>query len=471
MTNIPQIAIVGRTNVGKSTLFNAIRGKRVSVVEDVPGVTRDRNYVVISRHGITFRLVDTGGLVGEEDNALHTSVQQQTRLAIIESDMIIAVFDGLSGVHPLDDIVVAELRKSEKPVLWVANKCEKEVTAQSTGDFYSLGIPEILPVSSAHRVGIKEIFYKIKETFPDCGEVATVLQEENDEVTVDIPAEDEDGELINLNPRTDGKIRVAVIGKPNVGKSSLINKILGEDRLVTSSIAGTTTDSIDVEVKRDGKEFVFVDTAGLRKKGKIEDSTVERYSNLRTLRALAQCDVAVVVLDSSNDLAAIQDTKIAGLAHERGKGLIFVVNKWDLVEKDHKSVKQYESLIYSAFGFASYAPIIFVSALTGRRCPSILETVSEIYDSSRTRLKTSDLNRILEKAIERKSPPAYRGELIRFYFATQISVAPPTIVIFTNNPRKIHFSYIRYLRNFIRENFPFKGVDIKLQFKKKKENA
>ena len=500
MQKIPKIAIIGRTNVGKSTLFNAIGGRKSGVTKDTPGVTRDRHFLRVVKHGLTFDLIDTGGLVGEEHDELHKAVQNQTRIAIQEADQIIVVFDGLSGVHPLDSVVTNEIRASGKPVVWVVNKCEKQDTNLSSSEFYALGIDEIIPVSAAHRQGIKEILRRIKGTnvkeskakeFVDIDEEQDLenwlgddtdvrerkAKKSNNDAADDsdfVVSEDDFSDFKNEENQSSNDvieeqrpIKIALVGKPNVGKSSIINRILGEDRLITSAIAGTTRDSIDVQVKRDGKEYIFVDTAGLRRKSKIEDDTVERYSNLRTLKALAQSDVVVVVLDGSTDLAAIQDTKIAGLAHERGKGLIFVVNKWDLVEKDHKTVKAYTDAIYDAFGFARYAPILYVSALSGRRCPSILETVGQVYEAQNHRVKTSDANRILEKALERKSPPIYRGEPIKFYFLTQVGKAPPTFALVVNNPRKIHFSYLRYLKNCIRDFYPFAGVDIKLSCKKK----
>jgi GTP-binding protein len=461
---VPIVAIVGRTNVGKSTLFNALIGRRISIVEDVPGVTRDRHYATVNWGGKSFSLVDTGGLVGaREGDELHESVRAQAEIAIEESDLVLAVFDGLAGPHPGDDEVVDLLRRSGKKVLWTVNKCEKPGTAESASEFYNFGIDEFTTVSAAHRLGIQLLAGKIMETLglgaPAASREEAEQAEGTGESREDAPPHEE--------AEGSGEIRVAVIGKPNVGKSSIINRVLGEERLVASAIPGTTTDSIDVHLTRDKKEYIFVDTAGLRKKSRVESGTVERYGNLRTLRALARCDVAVLVLDATEAAPSEQDLKIAALAHERGKGLVVVVNKWDAVEKDHRTVKHYKDVIQHAFNFAKYAPILFVSALSGRRCPSILETAREVYEAARYRMPTSELNRILSSAFNNRPPPVYRGEPIRLFFATQIGVAPPTIVLFLNHPKRLSPSYQRYLRTAIRKQVPFPGIDIKFHPRKR----
>jgi len=509
MAQIPLVAIVGRTNVGKSTLFNALIGRRTSVTEDSPGVTRDRSYGTVNSFGVMFRLIDTGGLVGEEDDQLHSSVQMQTRLAIQEADAIIVVFDGIAGDHPLDHLVMDELRKTKKPIVWVANKCEKEVNKVAASEFYALGIDDIIPISAAHREGLRALVRRLAELvgpLPAGTRESTkkgkgakrgreeislkdlIAAESNEQSNPNVPGATtgsfEDGDIDELAmaalnaedgsqgtgeaPIDSSPIRVAVIGRPNVGKSTLINKIIGEDRLVTSPIAGTTRDAIDISVKREGRDYVFVDTAGLRKKARVDDGSVERYSNLRTLRALAQCDVVVFVIDAIEGAPSAQDAAILGLAHERGKAIVLVVNKWDAIEKDHRTVHTFQNAVYGALKFARYAPVLFVSALLGRRCPSVLATVGQVYDNARVRISTGDLNRVLERAISSKTPPIYRGEPLKFYFATQVSVAPPTIVLFINHPRAMHFAYERYLRNIIRTHFPFVGSDIKFQLRKKK---
>jgi GTP-binding protein len=448
MTKVPVVAILGRTNVGKSTLFNAIVGKRLSIVEDSPGVTRDRRYILVEKHDVPFTLVDTGGVIGDEDQELEGLIRHQAEVALHESDLIIAVFDGLEGVSPLDREVVELLRLSGKPVLWVVNKCEKEATQNSSADFFELGCDSVITISAAHKIGMRELMETLSKTLKELGASSATLPE------VDVS----------------GVIKVAFVGKPNVGKSTILNKLLGEERFVVSEVAGTTRDSVDINLIRDGVEYRVVDTAGLRKKANVDEATVERFSNLRTLRALAQCDVAVLVLDASEGAPSDQDAKIAALVHERGKGLVIVVNKWDTIEKDHRTVTEFTHAVYGSLKFAQYAPIVFVSAISGRRCPSILKTVKEVYDATLQRIQTSDLNKTLLRAFNKKSPPVYRGAPLKFYFSTQVSVAPPRIILFVNHPEKVHFTYQRYLKNFIREVYPFPGIDIKLEFKKKRES-
>ena len=439
---IPTVAIIGRTNVGKSTLFNALLGRRLSIVEDEPGVTRDRHYALISRGNRPYTIIDTGGVAGDE-TSLESAVRAQAEVAIKEADVIVALFDGLAGVHPHDEIVVELMRRCAKPVIWVINKCEKEDTRLATGDFYALGIDQPLVISAAHRIGVRELGQKIEELLPPL--------------------------VIDAEPleRPAKPIRIAIIGRPNVGKSSLVNRLLGEDRLVVSEIAGTTRDAVDSRLTWHGHEFSLIDTAGLRKRARIDAGTVERFSNLRTLRALIMSDVAVLVLDATAGVPGEQDAKIAGLVHERGRALVIVINKWDAIEKNHRSVQEYRQAVRTAFKFAPYAPIIFLSALTGRRCGGLLSEVLKVYENSTSRIKTGELNRVITRAFLQKPPPVVRGEPIKLYFATQIGVAPPIIVLFVNHPNKVNFSYQRYIKNQIREHFPFEGADIKLVFRKR----
>lgn len=441
-SNIPVVAIIGRTNVGKSTLFNALIGKRLSIVEDQPGVTRDRHYALVSRGDHPYTIIDTGGIAGDE-TSLESAVRAQSQVAIAEADVIVAMFDGVAGVHPHDEIVVELLRRCSKPILWVVNKCEKEETRLSTGDFYALGIDDPIVISAAHRVGVRELSQKIEELLPQTEPI------------------DPDAAL------PEKPIRIAIIGRPNVGKSSLVNRLLGEDRLVVSDIAGTTRDAVDSRLFWHGREFSLIDTAGLRKRARIDAGTVERFSNLRTLRALLMSDVAVLVLDATAGMPGEQDAKIAGLVHERGRALVIVVNKWDAIEKNHRSVQEYRQAVRTAFKFAPYAPIVFLSALTGRRCGGLLSEVMKVYENSTSRIKTGELNRVITRAFLQKPPPVVRGEPIKLYFATQIAVAPPVVVLFVNHPRKVNFSYQRYIKNQIREHFPFEGADIKLVFRKR----
>ncbi len=440
---IPTIAIVGRTNVGKSTIFNAFMGRRITIVEDTPGVTRDRHYGYVDRYSFPFTIIDTGGMLGEEGSGLEDQVRTQADIAIEECDVVIAVFDGIHGTHPQDQEIVARLRKSKKPVMYVVNKCEKPDVAVSANEFYSLGIEEIHFVSGAHNIGIANLVEEI-------GEALGI----------------EEGE-VEGRPFEEQAIKLAIIGKPNVGKSSIINRILGEERLVTSDIAGTTRDSIDIYLTRDGQRYQIVDTAGLRKKAKVDEHTVERYSNLHALTSLASCDVAILVMDASEGLPTEQETKIAGLVQERGRALVLVLNKWDLVEKDHRSVKEYTEGVYQVLKFARYAPILFVSAKSGRRCPSILDAAKKAYQNWTHRITTAKLNKIISNAWEHKPPPVYRGAPIKLYFATQVSSAPPEIVVFVNHPDKLNFSYQRYIKNTLRQSFAFEGTDIKITYKKK----
>lgn len=445
MKTLPLVAIVGRTNVGKSTLFNALSRRRLAVVEDLPGVTRDRNYGRVAAPGMTYSLVDTGGLIGEEQHELADAVARQSRVALAEADLVLAVMDGLNGIHPYDQDVVQELRRSGKQIIWVINKCEKSVSETLAAEFYSLGIDEFVCISAAHRIGIDELQRRITAALQSVVAEQPQPEEQNQE----------------------RPIRVAVIGRPNVGKSTLINKILGEERLIASPVPGTTRDSIDVRLRREGRDFILVDTAGLRKKGRIDDGTVERFSNLRTIRALAMADVTVLLLDATQGAPSEQDTRIAMLAHERGKGLIVAVNKWDLVEKDHRTSRGFIETIRRELRFARYAPVLFISALTGQRCPNVLQYAQRVYDDSRQRVQTSDLNRLLGAAMASWPPPVYRGEPVKLFFATQTGVAPPSFVLFMNHPQRINFSYKRFLQNAIRKEFPFTGVDLKLDLKKR----
>ncbi len=444
-SRIPKIAIAGRTNVGKSTLFNSLLGHRKAIVEDEAGVTRDRHYALVTRHEYPFTLIDTGGLIGDDDQEMQDVVREQSEMAIDEADLILAVFDGIYGIHEDDKVVADILRKSNKPILWVINKCEKPATEMQASEFYALGAEDISCISAAHYLGVAELVARINDWV------------RSNHGTIELPEREGDA------------ISVAIIGRPNVGKSTLLNRLTGESRLVTSPVSGTTRDSIDIEMTREGQRYVITDTAGLRKKARIEDHTVERYSNLRTLRSLVKSDVAILLIDATEGAPTEQDTKLAGLIHERGRGFIIVVNKWDAIEKDHTTVKAYENAVRATFKFAPYAPILFVSALTGRRCPSILETAKEVVLKSRERIQTSPLNKVIRTAFEKRPPPVYRGEPIKFYFSTQISVAPPTIVIVVNHPRRINFSYERYIRNQIRAEFDFEGSDIRIIWRKRSE--
>ena len=459
---IPTVAIVGRTNVGKSTLFNALMGRRVAVVEDEPGVTRDRHYGFVNYQGATYTLIDTGGLVGEPDSGLEAEVREQAIFAIEEAELILCVMDAMDGPHPYDKEVIQIIRKSKKEVLWVLNKSEKERAKSAAAEFYEFGIDDLIPVSAAHKDGIKELRRRIADKLGQ--EIVTELPSLKDKHS---KYADTDEEVIVEEPVEKTPIKIAIVGKPNAGKSSLVNRILGEKRLVTSPKAGTTIDSIDISLTRDGQEYTIVDTAGLRKKSNVDDATVERYANIHAIKSLSDADVAILIIDGSTGLISEQDVKIGGLIHERGRAFIIVINKWDIVEKNNKTVKQYEDAIFETFKFARYAPILFVSAETGRRCPQILETVNQVYKTSRTRIKTSELNKALIRAFTRRPPAVFRGQPIKLLFATQVKVQPPEIVLFLNHPDKLGFSYERYIKNELREAFGFEGSEIKLVLRKR----
>lgn len=435
---LPSVCIVGRTNVGKSSLFNALVGRRRSVVKDAPGVTRDRAYEAVTRWNFPFTLVDTGALVGEEGIPLHESVRSQTRIAMKESDLIIGVFDGLHGLHPEDATVVEELRNLGKPVIWVANKCEKPDSQVQAVELYGLGIDELLFISAAHRRGIRDLVAKMAEILETVN-IADIAQEE--------------------------RIKVAIVGKPNVGKSTFINKLLGEDRLITSPIAGTTRDSISCELRRDNQVFELIDTAGLRRKTTVKEKSVERFSNVRTMRSIALSDVVVFLLDAEEGLPTDQDANILNIVQEKGKGLILVVNKWDLVKKEGATAKAYREAIQKVLHFVAYAPIIFISAKTGQRCLSVLDQVRKVAETGKQRIQTAEVNNLFERAFVTRVPPSYHGSPIKLLYATQVAVQPPTFAVFVNHPQGVRGAYERFLKQIIRKEYPFVGNEIRLLFK------
>ena len=442
---IPKVAIIGRTNVGKSTLFNQIVGRKLAIVEDAPGVTRDRAYAMVNSQGFTFNLIDTGGLLGDTKDEFQDEITKQAQIAISQADIILVLFDGKVGVHPLDREIVKSLYGIKKPIIDLVNKCEKQDDQYGANDFYKLGIEKFFCISAAHNVGVREVVAEIKTYFDK-----KILENEN---------------------IVDDSIRVAIVGKPNAGKSTLINLLCGENRVITSDISGTTRDSIEVNVKVNGQDYILVDTAGLRKKAKVKDDTIEEYGTIRSIEALSNADVAILLLDASLDkVATEQDQKIAGLIHDRGIPFIIAANKWDLVEKDHKTVKEFERNIYDIFKFARYAPIIYISAKDGKRCSKLLPKAKEVYENARHRITTAALNKVINNAFEKRPPTPYRGQVIKVYFSTQIQVAPPTFVVFVNHPKSLHFSYLRYLKNEIRNEFAFEGSNIKVIVRKRNEN-
>ncbi|MDR6224517.1 ribosome biogenesis GTPase Der [Desmospora profundinema] len=434
---LPVVAIVGRPNVGKSTLFNRVAGKRIAIVEDKPGVTRDRIYSRGDWSGREFHLIDTGGLeFGQQDEVID-HIRHQADLAIEEADVIVFAVDGREGMTTTDQEVARLLHRSNKPVVLAVNKLDHVKHYEEAYEFYRLGFEEVFPLSSLHGTGTGDLLDAIVAHFPPA-------------------AEEEYGEDI---------IRVSVIGRPNVGKSSLVNRILGEERVIVSPVAGTTRDAIDTPLRREGQDFVIIDTAGMRKRGKVYEST-EKYSVIRALRAIERSDVAVVVLDGEEGVTE-QDKRVAGIAHESGRAVLFAVNKWDAVEKDEKTMKRFRREVLDHFAFMDYAPVLFISAKTGQRVHQVLPAVQEAAEQHAMRISTSVLNQVLQDATMATPPPSVKGRRARLSYGTQVAVKPPAIALFVNDPELFHFSYIRYLENQLREAFGFKGTPIRLMLRKK----
>ncbi|MCQ2425693.1 MAG: ribosome biogenesis GTPase Der [Lachnospiraceae bacterium] len=439
----PVVAIVGRPNVGKSTLFNKLTGKRISIVEDTPGVTRDRIYFEAEWCGRQMMLVDTGGIEPKTDDVILRHMKEQAEIAIETADVILFMTDVRTGVTADDRDIAAQLRKSGKPVVLAVNKVDT-IGDLPAGfyEFYELNCTEgPFPLSSIHGNGTGDILDAVVSFFPE---------------------EDETEEA------EDGAIRVAVIGKPNAGKSSIVNKILGEDRMIVSDVAGTTRDAIDSRIENDHGTYIFIDTAGIRRQSKVEDN-VERYSVLRAKLAVERADVCLLMIDASQGISE-QDEKIAGIAHEAGKPTIIVVNKWDLVEKDNKTTGQFTEKIRIALSYMPYAPIVFVSAKTGQRVVKLFDMIDDVYAQSTKRVTTGMLNDVLNEATTRVQPPSDKGRFLKIYYMTQSGIQPPTFVIFCNDARLFHFSYQRYLENQIREVFGFDGTPVKLVIRQRGES-
>lgn len=433
----PVVAIVGRPNVGKSTLFNRIAGERISIVEDTPGVTRDRIYTHAEWLGKNFNIIDTGG-IEMSDQPLSTQIREQAEIAIDEADVIVLVVDVESGITDADEQVAQLLYRSKKPVVVAVNKVDNPERRADTYDFYSLGLGDPYPVSSVHGVGLGDLLDAVIKNFPD---------------TADNQADD--------------SIRFSLIGRPNVGKSSLVNAILGQQRVIVSSMAGTTRDAINTKFTADGREFTMVDTAGIKKKGKLYENT-ERYALMRSMKAIDDSDVVLVVLNADEGIREL-DKHIAGYAHEAGKAVIIVVNKWDLIKhRDHRTMTDFTNLIRQEFQYLSYAPIIFVSAITKQRLIKIPQLIEQVYDHARRRIQSSTLNSVLMDAIAANPTPTPNGKRLRIYYGTQVAIEPPTFVIFVNDPDLMHFSYERYLENRIREAFDFSGTPIHLIKRRRK---
>ena len=436
----PVVAIVGRPNVGKSTLFNVIAGDTISIVKDTPGVTRDRIYADCSWLDMNFTLIDTGGIEPGTSDIILSQMREQAEIAISTADVIVFIVDVRQGLVDADSKVADMLRKSRKPVVLAVNKVDSMAKfGNDVYEFYNLGIGDPVPVSAASRLGIGDLLDEVVKHFD-----GTASEEEEDD-----------------------RPRIAVVGKPNVGKSSIINKLLGENRVIVSDIAGTTRDAVDTEIVHNGTPYVFIDTAGLRRKNKIKEE-LERYSIIRTVTAVERADIVVVVIDAKEGVTE-QDAKIAGIAHDRGKGIIVAVNKWDAIEKNDKTIYQYTNKIRETLAFMPYAEFIFISAATGQRLPKLFDMIDMVRQNQNLRVATGVLNEIMTEAVAMQQPPSDKGKRLKIYYMTQVSVKPPTFVVFVNDKELMHFSYTRYLENQIRNAFGFKGTSLKFIIRERKE--
>ena len=437
MDNRPIVAVVGRPNVGKSTLFNKLAGKRISIVEDTPGVTRDRIFTEVEWLNKYFTLIDTGGIEPENDDIILTQMRNQAMLAMDMAHVIVFVVDGKSGITSADREVGLMLRKTNKPVILAVNKIDNMNLVDNIYDLYELGLGEPHPISSANAMGLGDLLDEIVENFPE-----GLNTEYNEDI-----------------------IRVAITGKPNAGKSSILNNILGEDRVIVSPIAGTTRDAVDTYFEKGDQQYLLIDTAGIRRKSKVYER-VEKFSVLRSMSAVSRADVVLIVIDATEGVTE-QDTKVAGIAHDEGKACIFVVNKWDLIEKDNKTLGNYTNEIRDMFPFMNYAPILFVSAKTNQRMNKILDTVDKVAAEHAKRVSTSQLNDVIGEAVMLNQPPSDKGKRLKIYYGAQTGTKPPKITLYINNKELTHFSYQRYLENKIRENFGFEGTSMQFEYREK----
>ena len=436
----PIVAIIGKPNVGKSTFFNYLVGSRVSIVQDTPGVTRDRIYADTNWRGRNFTLIDTAGIEPESEDIILSQMREQANLAISMADVIIFLTDIRQGITAADQEIAVMLKKSGKPIVLVCNKADNfEKDREEIYEFYNLGLGDPYPISASNAIGIGDVLDKIYESFPE-------------------KTQDEDEEDI---------IKVAVIGKPNVGKSSLINKILGENRTIVSDIAGTTRDAIDSEFENEKGKYILIDTAGIRRKSKVKES-IEKFSIMRTLLAIERADVCLMMIDATEGVTD-QDAKIAGEAHEAGKGIIIVVNKWDAYEKETGTLEKYKKEIYNKLSYLSYAPIIFISAKTGQRVSKLFDMINHVNEQNSMRVSTSVLNQVINEAIAIVQPPTDKGKRLKIFYGTQASTKPPTFVIFVNDKELFHFSYERYLVNQIRKEFGLEGTPVRIIVREKNE--
>ena len=437
----PIVAIVGRPNVGKSTLFNALAGKKISIVKDTPGVTRDRIHADIDWLDHKFTMIDTGGIEPDSNDIILSQMREQAQIAIDTADVIIFMTDVKQGLVDSDAKVADMLRRSHKPVILVVNKVDNfNKMMADVYEFYNLGIGDPVPISASQRSGLGDMLDKVVSYFTD----------------------------LNLEQEEDDRPRIAIVGKPNVGKSSIINKITGESRVIVSNIAGTTRDAIDTDVKWNGKDYVFIDTAGLRRKSKVKEE-IEKYSIIRTVTAVERADVVIIVIDAVEGVTE-QDAKIAGIAHENGKGIIIAVNKWDAIEKNDKTVYEYTNKVRDILSFMPYAEIMFISAKTGQRLPKLFDMIDFVIANHAMRIETGVVNEIMAEAVALQQPPSDKGKRLKLYYITQVSVKPPTFVIFVNDKQLMHFSYTRYIENKIREAFGFKGTPLRFIIRERKED-
>ena len=436
----PIVAIVGRPNVGKSTLFNALAGEMISIVKDTPGVTRDRIYADIDWLDMTFTLIDTGGIEPDSKDIILSQMREQAQIAIDTADVIVFITDVRQGLVDADSKVADILRRSKKPVVLVVNKVDDfNKYMPDVYEFYNLGIGEPIPISAASKLGFGDMLDEVSKYFKD-------------------RAGDEE---------EDDRPKIAVIGQPNVGKSSLINNLVGENRVIVSDIAGTTRDAVDTDIEYNGREYVFIDTAGLRRKNKIKEE-LERYSIIRAVTAVERADVVVLMIDATEGVTE-QDAKIAGIAHDRGKGIIIAVNKWDAIEKDDKTIYRFTEKVREILSFMPYAEIVFISVKTGQRVTKLFDMIDIVLESSTLRVATGVLNEIISEATALQQPPSDKGKRLKIYYSTQVSVKPPTFVIFVNDKELMHFSYLRYLENRIRDTFGFKGTSLRFFVRERKE--
>lgn len=436
----PVVAIVGRPNVGKSTLFNVLAGERISIVKDTPGVTRDRIYADVTWLDYHFTMIDTGGIEPDSKDIILSQMREQAEIAIATADVIIFLTDVRQGLQDSDSKVADMLRRSGKPVVLVVNKVDSfEKFMPDVYEFYNLGIGDPYPISASSMLGLGDMLDEVVKNFPE----------------------------YNKDEAEDERPKVAIIGKPNVGKSSLINKLAQEDRVIVSDIAGTTRDAIDTDIRYNGKEYVFIDTAGLRRKNKIKEE-IERYSIIRAVTAVERADVCIIVIDATEGVTE-QDAKIAGIAHERGKGIIIAVNKWDAIEKDDKTIYRHTEKIRQILSFMPYAEILFISAKSGQRLNKLFDMIDLVIENNSMRVATGVLNEIVAEAVAMQQPPSDKGKRLKLFYMTQVSTKPPTFVLFVNNKELMHFSYQRYIENRIRETFGFAGTPIRIFIRERKE--